>query len=229
VAQSNDEEWGTLGDIDTKTERDVTYVEVTVIPVNDLPYLQNSTAWVAENNLNSQVDIDLVVPIGKLMGMTVDDKDGSQSLTATLTGFPTNAINLYFDQTKVINPSVTATIDKATGTVSVSGDNSNHVLEAIGWLIVVLADDDDANFNIEINGYSEDTNGYITVGDTYSLTFQVIVGAVADTPTLIVGAEVKSLAVEGSGSQSYPVNVALNDIDGEFFWLQHRRHSFGYV
>ena len=215
VAPVNSEEWGTLGDMDTRTERDVTYVEVTIIPVNDLPYLQNSTARVIENNKNSQFDEELVVPIGKLMGMTVDDKDGSQSLTATLTGFPTNAIDLFFDVPGPINPAVTATIDKTTGTVVVNGDNSNLVLDVIRTITLVLAHDDDQNVNILINGISEDSNGYITVTDEYNLSFWLQVASVADTPTLLVGAEVKTLAYEDSTPERYPVEIALNDIDGK--------------
>jgi hypothetical protein len=215
VAPSDDEAAGTAGDMDTRIERDTTYVEVTVLPVNDIPYLQNSTSRVEENKGNSQLDIDLVVPIGALMGMTVDDTDGSQSLSATLTGFPTNAIDLYFD-TLAIDPSVTATIDKATGTVVVNGGNSNLVLDVIRSITIILAHDDDTNFNVNIEGYSEDTNGYVTVGDEYTLTHWVQVASVADTPTLVVGAEIKTLAAEGSGMEPYPVAIALNDTDGTF-------------
>lgn len=45
---------------------------------------------------------------------------------------------------------------------------------------------------------------------------EVIVQAVADTPTLNIGAELKLLAAEGSAAIPYPVVVRLNDTDGEY-------------
>ena len=141
-------------------------------------------------------------------------------MTATLTGFPTNAIDLYFDVPGPINSEVTATIDKATGTVVVNGDNSNLVLDVIRTITLVLAHDDDQNVNILINGISEDSNGYITVTDEYNLSFWLQVASVADTPTLLVGSEVKTLASEGSCLEPYPVEIALNDIDGKLSMLR---------
>lgn len=215
VAPNDNEEAGTLGDMDTRNERRTSYVELTVIPVNDLPYLKNTTSRVLENNGNSEFDKELVVPIGALMGMTVDDTDGSQSLTATLTGFPTNAINLFVDGV-TIDPTVTITVDKASGTIVVEGADSNKVLEVIASITIILAHDDDKNFQVDISGYSEDSNGYVTVGGDYQLTHYVQVAAVADTPTLLVGAELKEMVAEGASMEPYPVTIALNDKDGTY-------------
>jgi hypothetical protein len=189
-----------------------TFTAVTIAPVNDMPYLLNNQSYVAENKLNSDVDLETNVAIGQAMGMTVDDKDGSQYLDAVISGFPMNVIRLYFSE---VLSSVAASVDIERGTVTLSGNNSTEVLAVLETLVVVLAHDDDRNFRLTIEGTSKDSNGVTEVVDTYSLSHTLIVGAVADTPTLNIGSTVKQLAAEGSTGNLYPVDIGLNDLDGK--------------
>jgi hypothetical protein len=211
IAPSNNLLAGTLGDMNTRIEKAVTYVDVSVAPVLDQPELTNTETIVQENKGESDVDADLDIAIGQRLGVKVDDMDGSQSLYAVLTGFPTNAQDLFFGTTR---EGVTADIDLANGTVTVAGENNVDVLAVLESLQIRLAHDDDRNFRIEINGNSTDTNGVVVVNDDFYLEHQVIVQAVADTPTLQVGAAFKPLAGENSTLSSYPVTMSLNDTDG---------------
>lgn len=201
-----------MGDLDTQVEIASTSIAITVAPINDIPYLANSQSYVAENKLNSDFDDETDVAIGRAMGMTVDDKDGSQYLDVVISGFPVNVIRLYFAEEL---GSVAASVDKERGTVTLGGENSTEVLAVLETLVVVLANDDDRNFKLTIEGTSKDSNGVIEVVDTYSLFHTVVVGAVADTPTLDAGSEIKQLAVEGSSGNMYRVNIGLNDRDGK--------------
>ena len=211
VAPSDSEEWGTVGDRDTRIERATTYTALTVAPTVDVPYLLNNQSYVAENKLNSDNDDELVVSIGRSLGLTVDDLDGSQYMDAVISGFPTNVIDLYFNEQL---GSVASSVDKTRGTVTLAGDNCTEVIGVLNTLTVILAHDDDRNFKLFIEGTARDSNGLVEVSDTYSLTHTVIVGAVADTPTLDAGVELKQLAAEGSDGNLYPVDIGLNDLDG---------------
>ena len=200
-----------MGDEDTKTEKATAYVNLNIAPINDIPYLQNDQSYVAENKLDSDNDLELNIAIGRSMGLTVDDTDGSQYLDVVITGFPLNVRNIYF--LEQLN-TVASSVDKQRGSVTLAGDNSTEVLAVLDTLVIVLAHDDDRNFQLTLEGTSKDSNGVVEVEDTYELTHTVIVGAVADTPTLDRGAEIKQLEVEGSIGQVYPVNIGLNDQDG---------------
>lgn len=168
TAPTDSVEWGTSGDMDTKNEVATTYTTLSVAPVNDMPYLRNNVTIVQENKLNSNVDEELIVQIGTALNMTVDDKDGSQYLDALLTGFPTNAIALDFSIDQ-ISDSVTASVDKVHGAVSVQGRNSTEVLAVIESIEIILQHDDDSNFVITIEGTSKDSNGATEVSATYTL------------------------------------------------------------
>jgi hypothetical protein len=216
TAPSNSMADGTFGDLNTRIEEAITYVNVTVIPVNDIPYLTSLETVVQENKLDSDFDTDLVVPIGQEMGLKVDDMDGSQSLDAELTGFPTNAIDLSFGFSR---PGVNTTADISNGTVTISGNNVVDVLRVLESLTITLAHDDDRNFLIEIDGISADRNELYEVSDAFSLDHQVIVQAVADTPTLDVGSTLKTLSAEDSTLSPYPVEIGLNDVDGSETYL----------
>lgn len=213
VAIANSIAHDTLGDFDTRIETAQTTVPVRVIPVVDLPYLTSSQSIVAENNLNTDVDEDAVVAIGELMGVQVDDLDGSQTFQAILVGFPTNAINLRFTRSV---PDVTTSVDLTSGTVSIESSNTQNALEVLASLQVTLANDDDANFVVEVNGLCTDSDGEgLIVEEEYYLSHQVVVQAVADTPTLDAGTELKSVEAEGTAEfRAYPVTVGLNDLDG---------------
>ncbi|MFO1170787.1 MAG: type I secretion C-terminal target domain-containing protein [Hyphomicrobiaceae bacterium] len=196
----------------SKTETTTTYIDVTVLPVNDLPVAANASTTVIENNNStSPTDPDLTVSIGSRLGLTIADTDGSQGLFLTLTGFPTNAQALTFATTRA---GVTTSTNLATGTVTVDGANANDVLVVLNSLSVRLADDDDRNFTVTINGTSRDTNGSTTIDDPFTLTHAVIVKAAADQPVVGVGAATKSAVDEDSGYITYPVTVGLNDTDG---------------
>jgi hypothetical protein len=203
----------TLGDFDTRTEVAETYVPITVTPVVDLPYMTSDRSIVAENNLDSNVDQDLVVNIGELMGVQVDDLDGSQTLQARLTGFPTNSIDLSFVQSR---EGVATTVDQGSGTATIEGDNVEDVLLVLSSLQVILANDDDTNFQVEIDGNATDSDGVdLFVTEEFYIMHTVIVQAVADAPTLDVGTEVKARETESTVYfTSYPVTVGLNDADG---------------
>lgn len=213
VAMSNSIAHDTLGDFDTRTERVQTIIPVRVLPVVDLPYMTRSRSVVAENNLNSNVDEDVVVRIGERMGVKVDDLDGSQTFQAVLVGFPTNAIDLRFGRSR---PDVTATVNRTSGIVSIQSTNTEGALLVLESLQITLFTDDDHNFLIEMTGRCTDKGGSnLVVQADFYLRHQVIVQAVADTPALDAGMELKSAETEGvSAFISYPVTVALNDKDG---------------
>jgi hypothetical protein len=212
LAPNNSPEAGTPGDIFTKNETTVTYINVTVLPVIDLPLLLNTETLVQENNNVSNSDPDLVIDIGTNIGLSIEDLDGSQSLNVTLTGFPTNAQALGFNLG--IPDGVTAMTDVDTGTVIISGSNTVDVLALLSSLKVTLADDDDQNFIVLIDGTVTDSNGITTVTDPFSLSHTVVVQAVADTPSVDVGAENKTTVEENSGFVAYEVVISLNDLDG---------------
>jgi hypothetical protein len=220
-APNDSEEWGTLGDLNTKIESAFVYVNVTVAPVNDLPVLKSEITIVQENNLQTTADDDVIVDIGTILDMTVADMDGSQSLSLTMTGFPTNAQDLKFTIPSWNFPdNVNATIDKATGIVVISGDNVVDVLPVVASLQLILADDDDRNVAINIQGTSTDTNGVAVVSDDFTLYHTIIVQAVADAPNIIVGDKIKPYVSENSTElSSYPVTVLLGDTDGSETFL----------
>jgi hypothetical protein len=220
-APNDSEVWGTLGDLNTQIESAFVYVNVYISPVDDLPVLNGELTIVQENNLQTNVDDDLIIDIGTILGMTVADMDGSQSLSLTLTGFPTNAQDLRFTIPSWNMPdNVIATIDKTTGIVVISGDNVVDVLPVVASLQLILADDDDSNIVIDIQGTSTDTNGVDVVSDDFTLSHTIIVQAVADTPNIIVGENVKPDVAENSTElTSYPVTVLLTDTDGSETFL----------
>ncbi len=196
----------------SQTETTTTYISVTVIPINDVPVLTNTATTVQENtNSTAASDPDLIVPIGARLGLTIADTDGSQGLSLTLTGFPTNAQSLVFGAS---HPSVTTTVNLAAGTVTVSGPNANTVITVFNSLSITLADDRDENFVVAVSGTVTDTNGSATVSDTFSLTHAVTVQAVADVPAVSVGTATKPAVNEDSGFVTYAVTTALNDTDG---------------
>lgn len=203
----------TLGDFDTRTEVAETLVPITVTPVVDLPYMTSDQSVVAENNLDSNSDQELLVKIGELMGVKVDDLDGSQTLEARLTGFPTNSIDLSFAQSR---ENVTTTVDQGRGTVTIGGDNVEDVLLVLSSLEVILANDDDTNFQIEMVGNATDTDGVdLLLVEEFYIIHTVIVQAVADAPTLDVGLQLKAIETESTATfTAYPVTVGLNDKDG---------------
>ncbi len=212
LAPNNSASAGTSGDLDTRIEIATTYINVTVNPINDIPTATNTSTVVQENTGLSDVnDPDLVIPIGTRIGLTIADTDGSQGLALTLTGFPVNAQALAFG-TSI--GGVTTTVNIATGTVTLSGTNANAVITVLNSLSVTLADDRDENFTVTIDGTVTDTNGATTDTDTFTLTHAVTVQAVADLPTVNVGAATKPAVNEDSGFVTYAVTTALNDADG---------------
>lgn len=205
---------GSYGGADgtSKTETATTYIDVTVNPIGDLPVQTNATTTVQENNNSTAAsDPDLAVPIGARIGLTIADPDGSQGLSMTLTGFPANAQALSFGTSM---GGVSTSVNIATGTVTISGANANDVITVLNSLSVTLADDRDENFTVSINGTVTDTNGTTVSTDNFSLSHAVTVQAVADLPTVTVGAATKPAVDEDSGFVTYPVTTALNDTDG---------------
>jgi hypothetical protein len=104
--------------------------------------------------------------------------------------------------------------DVDTGTVTISGSNTVDVLALLSSLEVTLANDDDQNFIVLIDGTVTDSNGVTSVTDTFSRSHTVVVQAVADTPSVDVGTDIKTTVEENSDFQKYEVVIGLNDIDG---------------
>ncbi|MBL8883016.1 MAG: type I secretion C-terminal target domain-containing protein [Hyphomicrobium sp.] len=205
---------GSYGGADgtSQTETATTYIDVTVNPIGDLPVQTNATTTVRENNNSTAAsDPDLVVPIGARIGLTIADPDGSQGLSMTLTGFPANAQAMSFG-TSIVG--VSTSVNIATGTVTISGASANDVITVLNSLSVTLADDRDENFTVSINGTVTDTNGTTVSTDNFSLSHAVTVQAVADLPTVTVGAATKPAVDEDSAFVTYSVTTALNDTDG---------------
>jgi len=205
---------GSFGGADgtSQTETATTYIAVTVNPINDMPILANTSTIVQENNNStSTADPDLIIPIGTRLGMSIADTDGSQGLTMTLTGFPTNAQALSFGTSL---GGVTTTVNILTGTVTISGANASNVITVLNSLSITLADDADQNFTVAIGGTVTDSNGATVDSDDFSFTHAVTVQAVADLPTVNVGAATKPAVNEDTGYVTYPVTTALNDGDG---------------
>ncbi|MEQ1576256.1 MAG: calcium-binding protein [Hyphomicrobium sp.] len=212
LAPNNSASAGTGGDLDTKIETATAYIDIAVAPINDTPAVANASTIVQENNgSSSTADPDLIIPIGARLGLTIADTDGSQGLSMTLTGFPTNALALSFATSLA---GVTTNVSIATGTVTINGASANDVLTVLNSLTLTLADDRDENFTISINGTSTDSNGSSTANDAFSLSHSVTVQAVADTPTIDVGTTTKSFVDEDSGFITYGVTTSLNDGDG---------------
>lgn len=211
LAPNNSAAAGTGGDLDTKIEITTTYIDVTVAAINDTPVLANASSTYQENTGSSATtDPDLVIPLGTRLGLSIADTDGSQGLSMTLTGLPTNAQALAFGTSLA---GVTTNVDIPTGTVTISGANANNVLTVLNSLSITLADDRDQNFTVAINGTSTDTNGVTPVNTAFSLSHAVTVQAVADLPTVNVGAATKPAVDEDSGFVTYGVTTALNDTD----------------
>jgi hypothetical protein len=227
LAPNNSASAGTSGDLDTRIEIATAYISVSVAAVPDHPVLANAGSVYQENNNSTAVsDPDLVIPIGARLGLSIADTDGSQGLSMTLTGFPTNAQALAFG-TSIAGVATSVTL--ASGTVTISGTNANDVLSVMQSLSITLANDRDENFTVSITGTTTDTNGVTPVSATFGpLTHTVVVQAVADLPTVSVTAATMPAVDEDSGFVSYPVTTALNDTDGSETY-QSVRVDFGTV
>jgi hypothetical protein len=193
-------------DVDIKWQKQVAYIDVTVIPVIDLPVLKNTETTVAPSGP------DFVLEIGERLGFSIPDEDGSQSLNMTLTGFPTNVQALAFNRNI---DGVAKTADIASGTVAISGNSAFDVLTVLKSLKVTLEDYRDANFVILVNGTTTDTNGDTTfISDPFSMSHVVTVQAVANAPIVDVGTNTKATVEENSDYVAYPVMTRLVDTDG---------------
>jgi len=207
---------GTAGDEDTKVEQALVYIDVTIQPVVDLPVLAaDPTIIVVQENQNdsSPTDPDLVVAIGARIGLSLPaDRDGSQVVELELSGFPLNALALSFGSEA---DGVTATTSLENGSVRLQGAVTDDLQAVLNSLSVTLADDDDENFDIHIEGLMSDSNGATTVTEPFDFVVPVVVQAVADTPSIDVGLPVTKPTVdENSDFVDYPVVVTLNDVDG---------------
>jgi len=173
--------------------------------------MKNNRTVVAENNLNSYVDEEVNIRIGERMGVRVDDLDGSQAFQATLTGFPTNLLDLHFAKSL---SNVTTAVAPSSGSVSIQSTNTFDALLMLASLRITLFHDDDTNFLIVMTGTCTDTGASLVFQENFYLTHQVIVQAVADAPKLDAGVELRAAQGESRPFELYPVSVALNDKDG---------------
>jgi hypothetical protein len=220
LAPNNSTDEGTFGDRFTKNETAVDYIEVVVEPVVDIEYLDDSVLMVGlessfrENNGTIDDSQELVVRLGQNLGLSTADKDGSERMQVEFSGFPTNtAITVSGNIPNGVNVS----IDEVNGVVLLEGDNSTKVIQAMDALEVELPwpTDDDANFNVTIQGNITDSNGETKDSESFTVIHQVQVRAVADIPNVVVVGQTPKAAVdENSTYVTYPVNVSLNDVDG---------------
>ena len=206
---------GTAGDENTKVEQALVYIDVIIQPIVNLPVLAADPIIVVQENQNdsSPTDPDLVVDIGARMGLTLpSDRDGSQVVELELSGFPLNAVALSFGSDAA---GVTATTSLQNGSVTLQGTVTDDLQAVLNSLSVTLAEDDDENFEIVIEGLMSDTNGATTVTESFNFVVPVVVQAVADLPSIDVGFPVTKPTVdENSDFVDYPVVVTLNDVDG---------------
>ncbi|MEM9356422.1 MAG: type I secretion C-terminal target domain-containing protein [Pseudomonadota bacterium] len=203
----------------SQTETVSTTIDVTINPVVDPIKFANSSTIVQENsNSSNPSDPDLVIPLGTRLGISLDDRDGSQSLSLNLTNIPTSAevafgaTTLSAGGSTIIN-GVTVSLNGAGTQISVGGVNADDAIDVLETLTLTFDDDDDTNFTVGINGTTVDTSGGPAA--PFSTSHEVTIQAVADTPDVTVdGSTTKPTVQEDSGFITYPVTVDLNDDDG---------------
>ena len=206
-------------------------IVVTITPVVDIPTFAASGTILQENNNTTNDSQQLVIPLGTRLNIAFADTDGSQELTVKLEGIPTSAtdgatIKLGsatiatggVGSTVISTPTGNVTVTTAAdGSITFDGSNSIGVISTIQSLTVQPRSDSDIDFTVVISGSTrEPLNGAsATFGDSGSpITHQVVIQAVADVPTVNVGASTKATVSEDSDWVTYPVTVALNDTDG---------------
>lgn len=85
LAPNNSTEAGTPGDIFTKNETTVMYINVTVLPVSDLSLLLNGKTLVQENNNVCNPDPDLIIAIGTKIGLRLSRNPSAAKLSGLIT------------------------------------------------------------------------------------------------------------------------------------------------
>lgn len=194
-------------------------ITVVVTPVVDAVSANGSGSIVDENGtfnlganiLESPLDGDAVADIA------LADLDGSQSLTIVITGFPAG-VSGFVNPAYTLPAGVTAVFSAGAGTFTLSGANAASVLTALAEVRATVTEDGDANFDLTVSLTTDENSPISEAGDYQSqttvVTHAVQVKAVADIPTVDVGAATKPVVLEDSAFVTYPVTTHLNDADG---------------
>jgi hypothetical protein len=209
---------GTGGDVDTKVEIAVTYINITVFPVNEVINIIATSQIVPENGGSQNNSQPTLVDFGRVIStsFSIPDKDGSQSVSLTFEGFPMNAS---------ISSSLSTLPDGAdltvfpNNTVILYGSNVSNVEYVLSTLEAIVTDDDDHNFDITVTIKMTDNGANVQVVDTTVFTHSVVIQAVADMPTIDVPSSITPIN-ENTDFVVYPVIVALNDRDGSETYLK---------
>lgn len=185
-------------------------IVVTVTPVVDDLTFANSSSTVQENaNSSNPSDPDLIIHLGQRLGATMDDLDGSQSLSLTLTGIRTDFVAAFGTSVAGVTTDVST-----PGSVTISGAHVQDVLTVLQSLTLTSQSDSDVDFTVHVAGSTNENALGAGAAHTISFDHKVIVQAVADTPDLDVGAATKSFVDEDSDWVTYSVALKLNDTDG---------------
>ena len=129
----------------------------------------------------------------------------------TLSGFPANAQLLDFNRDI---SGVDMDVEINNSTVTISGKNAFDVLTVLKSLEVTLADYDDANSVILVDGTVTDTNGITTLSDLFSMRHAVRVQAVANAPSIDVGSKTKATVEANIDVEDYSVATRVLETDG---------------
>ncbi len=215
---------GTLGDVDTKIEIAIGYIDIRVLPVitEDLTISTLSTI-VNENNNQTTGSQVVTIPIGNNMNLSMQNIDESLNATLTLSGFPLSIVASNQFVFNTIHPSVSIvqSIDATNNTVLTFSGNATLVLQVLNGLAINLTDDLDQDFTVNVTGTLLDSNGDSAddvTKDIGPLLHRVVVRATADVPTITVPSTtfLSTLTIlENTPTlTNYPINVSLNDLDG---------------
>ncbi len=166
--------------------------DVNVNPILDVPNLANGS---------SSQNEDTVIPLGNDIALSIDDLDGSQSLTIVLDGIPATATTGW---NMTLPGSVTQT-GPEEWTISGTAAEATSLLDSF---TVLPQTHDDANFSVAVAVTTVENGGATT---TVNATHDVTVAAVADAPNL-------SLISAPQGDEDtvidVPIAVSLVDTDG---------------
>ncbi|MEL6420829.1 MAG: Ig-like domain-containing protein [Pseudomonadota bacterium] len=169
---------------------------VTVNPVlDDVSYSGSATT----------VDEDTVIPLGADIagGFTLDDTDGSQDLSVSLSGIPANVV-LRDGDGNVIWPTSTS---GGFSTYEITDPNAQDAFDYLNGITATAPEHTDAGFTVTVNATTTEADGSAS---TTSGTHQVNIEAVADPVTITGGTTADE---DPGGPVALPVGVVLDDQD----------------
>ncbi|EFL87465.1 type I secretion C-terminal target domain-containing protein, partial [Ahrensia sp. R2A130] len=165
---------------------------VTVAPILDAPNLVAGS---------SSANEDTVIALGSDIDLTIDDLDGSQTLTVVLDGIPAASITSF-------NGGLPGTVTQTgpeqwtfTGTAA----ETNALLDS--FTVQPPADTDD-NFIVAVSATTVENGGATA---TSNANHTVTISAVADAPNL---SQIAAATGDEDTVIDIPITVGLNDTDG---------------